>query len=46
MVNIEVISAAALAADDVGRWVGTGWVIDAGRGLLVTNRHVSGSSPA
>lgn len=46
VVNVEVAVSQGLAGNDSGEWLGTGFIVDAARGLIVTNRHVSGVSPA
>ena len=46
VVNIEVSIAIGLGDDSSGASVGTGFVADSQRGLIVTNQHVSGKSPA
>ena len=46
VVNISVSVAIGLHKGESGSWVGTGFIADAKRGLIVTNKHVSGQSPA
>lgn len=46
VVNIYTNTPTALAGDTPGSWGGTGFIVDAQRGWIVTNRHVSSRSPA
>ena len=46
VVNLEVTSEVNLGFDGAGKWAGTGFIVDAKRGIIATNRHVSSKSPA
>ena len=46
VVNIEVTVQHGLNAESSGRRSGTGFIVDAARGIIATNRHVLGTSPA
>lgn len=46
VVNIEVSVQHGLNAETTGKRGGTGFIIDAARGIIATNRHVVGTSPA
>ncbi|MCX5794376.1 MAG: trypsin-like peptidase domain-containing protein [Elusimicrobia bacterium] len=46
VVNIYTNTPTALAGDTPGSWGGTGFIVDAQKGWIVTNRHVSSRSPA
>jgi S1-C subfamily serine protease len=46
VVNIYTNTPTALAGDTPGSWSGSGFVVDAQRGWIVTNRHVSSRSAA
>jgi len=46
VVNLEVTSEVNLGFDGAGKWAGTGFIVDAKRGIIATNRHVSSTSPA
>lgn len=46
IVNIEANVSIGLSGDESGNWLGTGFVVDAANGLVVTNRHVASRSPA
>lgn len=44
VVNLEVTSEVNLAFDRAGKWYGTGFIVDAERGIIATNRHVTSRS--
>jgi S1-C subfamily serine protease len=46
VVQIEAANSVALDREVTGSVVGTGFVLDAERGIVATNRHVVGTSPA
>ena len=46
VVEVEVANSVALDREVTGSVVGTGFVVDAERGIVATNRHVIGISPA
>lgn len=46
VVNIAIKRSQPLGLDTPGSWVGTGFVVDARRGIIATNQHISGISPA
>ncbi|MBI3298381.1 MAG: trypsin-like peptidase domain-containing protein [Elusimicrobia bacterium] len=46
VVNIEVSVQHGLNAESTGKRGGTGFIVDAERGIIATNRHVVGTSPA
>ena len=46
VVNLKVTSQMGLFLDDSGEWGGTGFIVDATRGIIATNHHVTSSSPA
>ena len=46
IVNVYVYTSAGLAGDLPGNPATTGFIVDAKRGWIATNRHVSGISPA
>lgn len=45
VVNIEASVQHGLNAESSGKRSGTGFIVDAGRGIIATNRHVVGTSP-
>ncbi|MFC1745916.1 trypsin-like peptidase domain-containing protein, partial [Candidatus Riflebacteria bacterium] len=45
VVNLEIARSFALNRDQIGVTFGTGFIVEAKKGLIATNRHVSGSSP-
>ena len=45
VVNVEKSVMNALSSEQTGRFHGTGFIVDAKRGIIATNRHVSGTSP-
>lgn len=45
VVNIEVSVQHGLNAESSGKRSGTGFIVDAARGIIATNRHVVGTSP-
>ena len=45
IVNIETHPKVGLHNDDAVPWAGTGFVLDWDKGLVLTNKHVSGISP-
>ena len=46
VVNLEVTTQVNLGLDSPGTLYGTGFIIDAKRGIVATNRHVTSTSPA
>lgn len=46
VVNLEVTAQVNLGLDQPGTRHGTGFVVDAQRGIIATNRHVTSTSPA
>ena len=46
VVNVETSSEVVFEAEAKGTSFATGFVVDAERGIIATNRHVTGSSPA
>lgn len=46
VVNVERSCSIGLGGDHAGLFRATGFVVDARRGLIATNRHVTGQSPA
>lgn len=46
VVNAEATSEVALEIESTGRWYATGFVVDAQRGIVATNAHVTGHSPS
>ena len=46
VVNVETASEVVFETESKGTSFATGFVIDAERGIIATNRHVTGSSPA
>ncbi|MFQ5801548.1 MAG: trypsin-like peptidase domain-containing protein [Candidatus Methylomirabilales bacterium] len=46
VVNLEVSSEVNLGFDTAGQWHATGFIVDAKRGIIATNRHVTSTSPA
>lgn len=46
VVNVEKSLTVGLNLEAAGRFRASGFIVDAKRGILATNRHVSGSSPA
>lgn len=46
VVNIEVSVQHGLNTEATGKRTGTGFIVDAERGIIATNRHVVGTSPA
>ncbi len=46
VVNIETASEVVFETESKGTSFATGFVVDAERGIIATNRHVTGSSPA
>ena len=45
VVNIEASVQHGLNAESSGKRSGTGFIVDAARGIIATNRHVMGTSP-
>ena len=45
IVNIEVSIQHGLNSEGTGKHRGTGFIVDAERGIIATNRHVVGTSP-
>jgi S1-C subfamily serine protease len=45
VVNIEAHVEVSLGRNESGIFYGTGFIVDAERGLVVTNQHIAGSSP-
>lgn len=45
VVNIEISVQHGLNAETSGKRTGTGFIVDAERGIIATNRHVVGTSP-
>ncbi len=45
VVNLNLRSEVSLGRDTTGDSVGTGFVVDAKKGIIVTNQHVTGLSP-
>jgi len=46
VVNLEVTTHINIGLDRPGRWYGTGFIVDAYRGIIATNRHLTSTSPA
>ncbi len=46
VVNVETSSEVVFETESKGTNFATGFIVDAERGLIVTNRHVTGSSPS
>ncbi len=46
VVNLEVTAQVNLGLDQPGTRHGTGFIVDARRGIIVTNRHITSTSPA
>lgn len=46
VVNLEVTIQANIGLDKPGTWLGTGFIVDATRGIIATNRHLTSTSPA
>ncbi len=46
VVNLEVTTHINIGLDRAGRWHGTGFIVDANRGIIATNRHLTSISPA
>lgn len=46
VVNLEVSTQHGLESDTTGRRKGSGFIVDAKRGIIATNRHVVGTSPS
>lgn len=46
VVNLEVTTLVNLGFDEAGTRDGTGFIIDAERGIIATNRHLASTSPA
>ena len=46
VVNVETSSEVVFEAEAKGTSFATGFIVDAERGIIATNRHVTGSSPA
>ncbi len=46
VVNVETSSEVVFETETKGTSFATGFVVDAARGIIATNRHVTGSSPA
>ncbi|MFQ5897856.1 MAG: trypsin-like peptidase domain-containing protein [Candidatus Methylomirabilia bacterium] len=46
VVNVETSVSNALNAESVGRFLGTGFIVDAKSGIIATNRHVATTSPS
>ena len=46
VVNVETSSEIVFETETKGTSFATGFVVDAARGIIATNRHVTGSSPA
>jgi len=46
VVNLEVTTQVNLGLDTPGTLYGTGFIVDAKRGIVATNRHVTSTSPA
>jgi S1-C subfamily serine protease len=46
VVNIETASEVVFEAESKGTSFATGFIVDAQRGIIATNRHVTGSSPS
>jgi S1-C subfamily serine protease len=46
VVNLEVTTHVNIGLDRPGRWYGTGFIVDAHRGIIATNRHLTSTSPA
>jgi S1-C subfamily serine protease len=45
VVNVEKSSSVALNGESPGQGKATGFIVDAKRGIIATNRHVTGTSP-
>jgi len=46
VVNVETSSEIVLETEETGTSTATGFIVDAERGIIVTNRHVTGTSPS
>jgi S1-C subfamily serine protease len=46
VVNLEVTTQVNVGLDKPGIWQGTGFIVDAKRGIIATNRHLTSTSPA
>lgn len=46
VVNLEVTAHVNLGLDQPGTRLGTGFIVDAQRGIIATNRHITSTSPA
>lgn len=46
VVNLEVTAHVNLGLDQPGTRLGTGFIVDAERGIIATNRHITSTSPA
>jgi S1-C subfamily serine protease len=46
VVNLEVTTHVNIGLDRPGNWHGTGFILDAKRGIIATNRHLTSTSPA
>ena len=46
VVNVETSSEVVFEAESKGTNFATGFIVDAARGIIATNRHVTGSSPS
>ncbi|MBW8057150.1 MAG: trypsin-like peptidase domain-containing protein [candidate division NC10 bacterium] len=46
VVNLEVTTQVNLGLDKAGTRHGTGFIVDAKRGIIATNRHISSTSPS
>jgi S1-C subfamily serine protease len=46
VVNLEVTAHINLGLDQPGTRLGTGFIVDAERGIIATNRHITSTSPA
>jgi len=46
VVNLEITTQVNLGLDRPGKNHGTGFIVDAARGIIATNRHITSTSPA
>lgn len=46
VVNLEVTTQVNIAFEKPGKWYGTGFIVDAERGIIATNRHLTSTGPA
>jgi S1-C subfamily serine protease len=46
VVNLEITTHVNIGLDRPGKWHGTGFIVDAQRGIVATNRHLTSTSPS